>query len=553
MAGRPRKPPELRKHRRRYPGEEGYKPPRAQRAVRRPQNRSQRPRKPPMCDFPSLGPGIWAWAAEHLTVPDGPFAGERLELRADQTAVLYRWYEVDESGGFVYRRGCWQAAQGTGKSPLLAVIALAELCGPSRFGGVKDGKPFGVAPATAHVQCAAVSEDQSRNTFAAAYSMAVDSDLPLDVGLTRIHTSDGKGLLEPVTASAGSRHGQRPTFVVCDETHYWTSLNRGHWLADTLRRNTGKVNGRTFESTNAFRVGEDSVAERTADAAGSDGLLHVSREVPPVEDLTDAGAVRAALEVAYGDAATDKGGWVDLDRLVAEITDPGSDEDSMRRFYMNQTTAGGSCPFDMERWKTLAIPVDIDPKKVRGLGFDGSQSRDGTAFYGATDDGHVFEIGNWFAPPGASKTWKVPRDEVMEVLRDALTAYKNAVLYADPPLWQNELAELTDEFSTPRSERVVAVPTASAVRFAPQCERFATAIFEGYVSHDGDSTLTEALSSCVRKQVRLRDDPEDGRSRFVVEKAKPRKNDAAIAAILAFSAAMEAPAPPPRIEDNIWG
>jgi phage terminase large subunit-like protein len=193
----------------------------------------------------------------------------------------------------------------------------------------------------------------------------------------------------------------------------------------------------------------------------------------------------------------------------------------------------------------------VDPDKVRGLGFDGSQSRDGTALYGSTDDGFVFVIAQWFAPRGSSKTWKVPRDEVMQVLRESMEDYPNAVLYADPPLWQNELAELMDEFSS-RSERVVQVPTASAVRFAPMCERFATAVVEGHVSHDGDSALTEALSACVRKQVRLRDDPEDMRTRFVVEKAKPRKNDCAIAAILAFAAAMEAPAPPITILDAVW-
>jgi hypothetical protein len=55
--------------------------------------------------------------------------------------------------------------------------------------------------------------------------------------------------------------------------------------------------------------------------------------------------------------------------------------------------------------------------------------------------------------------------------------------------------------------------------------------------------LTEHLAACVKKQVRLKDDPEDMRTRFVVEKAKPRKNDCAIAAVLAYGAAMEAPPP----------
>jgi len=85
------------------------------------------------------------------------------------------------------------------------------------------------------------------------------------------------------------------------------------------------------------------------------------------------------------------------------------------------------------------------------------------------------------------------------MLREALTSYKYAVLYADPQLWQDELAELMDEFSSRKFQLVVQVPTASAVRFAPMCERLATAIEEGHVTHDGESVLLEALSACVRR------------------------------------------------------
>jgi len=88
------------------------------------------------------------------------------------------------------------------------------------------------------------------------------------------------------------------------------------------------------------------------------------------------------------------------------------------------------------------------------------------------------------------------------MLREALTSYKYAVLYADPQLWQDELAELMDEFSSRKFQLVVQVPTASAVRFAPMCERLATAIEEGHVTHDGESVLLEALSACVRSKSR---------------------------------------------------
>jgi hypothetical protein len=53
--------------------------------------------------------------------------------------------------------------------------------------------------------------------------------------------------------------------------------------------------------------------------------------------------------------------------------------------------------------------------------------------------------------------------------------------------------------------------------------------------------LVQRRDTCARKPVRLRDDPEDGRSAFVIVKADTRKIDRAVAAVLAFGAASGAP------------
>jgi hypothetical protein len=119
--------------------------------------------------------------------------------------------------------------------------------------------------------------------------------------------------------------------------------------------------------------------------------------------------------------------------------------------------------------------------------------------------------------------------------------YDVAQLFADPPRWFDEIAQWVDLYNTDDNERVLALDTNSARKFAPLCDRFVVAVEEGKLSHDGDSPLTEALAACARKQVRLADDPDDGRSRFVVVKADVRKIDRAVAAILAYGAAMEAP------------
>jgi hypothetical protein len=84
----------------------------------------------------------------------------------------------------------------------------------------------------------------------------------------------------------------------------WPGVVGGAW---------GETGGRTFESTNAHAVGEGSVAEATHQAAALDGeILYVATEAPDMADLTDFAAVYGALTVAYGEAARDRGGWVDL-------------------------------------------------------------------------------------------------------------------------------------------------------------------------------------------------------------------------------------------------
>src|SRR5690606_41938156 len=84
----------------------------------------------------------------------------------------------------------------------------------------------------------------------------------LGLGVTRVRTRNG--VLQPVTASASSREGQRLTAAILDEPHLWTATNGGHRLAGVLRRNLGKMGGRSIETTNAWAPGEDSVAELTA-------------------------------------------------------------------------------------------------------------------------------------------------------------------------------------------------------------------------------------------------------------------------------------------------
>ena len=86
------------------------------------------------------------------------------------------------------------------------------------------GRPWGrKGDPNPWIQIAAVSEDQTDNTYSVLYELltandgAAADDLRVDVGLTRCFLRDRPGKLEPVTASAGSREGQPITDATLDE------------------------------------------------------------------------------------------------------------------------------------------------------------------------------------------------------------------------------------------------------------------------------------------------------------------------------------------------
>lgn len=495
-------------------------------------------------EFPSLGWGLIEWWENYLSVPSGPKWGAPFVPTPEQIRYVVRFYRIDpDTGRFVYRRSAKREAKGKGKSPEAAALAIGEFAGPVVFDGWDHhGEPVGRPNPTPWVQVAACSEDQTGNTYSALYEMLRDSPLleeGVDLGLTRVFFKGGPGRIEPVTASAGSREGQPVTFAVLDETHLWLPNNGGKRLAATIRRNVAKMNGRTVETTNAFVPGEKSVAEATHEARDEPGLLYVATEAPWVEDLTDKRTLKKALKVAYGDSS-----WVDLDRIVAEIQDPATDPADARRFYLNQLVKGEGLAIDPKLWRSRAMERQVEDGELVALGFDGSLSDDATALIGCTADGHLFEIRTWVRPLGR-RDWRVPRQEVHEAVAEAMERYRVGRMYCDPPKWHSEIEEWEQRFGVDfEGEPIVMVfDTNQPRRMAPACDRFATSVTEGSVTHDGSPTLTAHVEAMGRKKVRVRDPEDDGRTHYVFTKADTRKIDAGVAAILALEAAQTLPDP----------
>lgn len=93
----------------------------------------------------TLGWQIIEWAESYLLQPDGDQAGEPYTFTHEQCEFILWFYSLDPGGKFANRRGVLRRAKGWGKSPFLGALALAELCGPVRFGGWdSSGEPIGI-------------------------------------------------------------------------------------------------------------------------------------------------------------------------------------------------------------------------------------------------------------------------------------------------------------------------------------------------------------------------------------------------------------------------
>lgn len=508
--------------------------------------------------YPSLGWDLLEWWADHLPSPRDP--AEPLILTDEQARTVVAWYALDpRSGKRLYRRGASRRSKGYGKSPMEAAKAIAELAGPVVFDGWDaDGEPVGRPWGTGNlpqalVQIAAVSEDQTENTHSVVYEFLTANDgaaadaLHIDAGLTRSFLRDGdrRGKLEPVTAAAGSREGQPVTYAVLDETHLWTPRNGGVRLAKTLRRNVAKMAGSTYETTNSFVPGEGTVAEGTHRSAelGAEGVFYDAVEAPAVvrgvEVTADAPdeILREALKRPYGDSW-----WVDLDRLVREIRDPDMPWDDSCRFFFNWNRNLTSGFVDITAYDLLARERVVEKGERIGVGFDGSISGDATALYGCTGDGFVFVIAAWERPEGVD-VWRVPRGEVHDKVAETFATFDVGRMFCDPPKWWTEIEQWAETYNPSRTEDaiVMELDTNQASRFAPACGRFATALDEKSLTHDGGPDLRAHLAACARKKVRLNDDDDDGRTKFVIVKADTRKIDRAVAAVLAHEAALTMP------------
>lgn len=515
---------------------------------------------------------IW-WIETFCVHGPGDVQGETVELDEEFAAFILDSYALDEDGRRLYDSAFVSRAKGRSKSELAGFITLFEAMGPARFdswaqGGeiyerdgftytYQPGEPIGRAVTAPVIRCLATEEGQAGNTYDNVYFNLTEgplgNGLPRDAaGLTRIFLPGG-GEIIPSTASNSSKDGGKETFVVFDETHLYTTRELKR-MYDTVRRNLAKRKAAepwSLETSTMYLPGEKSVAEETHDLAKliREGktkiqrLLFDHREADPDIDLTDPEQVKAGIREAYGPFAE----VMDVDRILAEFYDPRNDPQDSRRYYFNQPTSSKDAWISSPDWMACAAIKEVAKGDDITLGFDGSRKRtrgvtDATALIGCrVSDGHLFEIKVWEQPDGpAGEGWEIPITEVDYEVRQAFENYNVVGMFADPAKWESYIAQWEADFGkklrvkSSQNHPIEWWMTGNRSYLVVRAlEQFQNAVLDREVTHEGLALGRHVLNA--RRRL--------GRSGVSIAKEhpeSPNKIDAAVAAVLAFQARLQA-------------
>lgn len=516
--------------------------------------------------FPTLGYKVADWIEAHCVIPDREDAGKPFRLTDEQYRILLHHYRVRPDAVFDRDarrwRGFWYYDLGSqvtkpqkwGKAPLSSAWVCAEAAPDSDVlfdGWGADGAPVGRPWPTPHLQVTACSEDQTDNIWRALIPMIQLGPLVNvfpDFGLTRINLPSG-GLIEPTTAAAISRLGQRITGSAQDQTESWFATNGGHKLAENQRRGLAATGGRVFETPNAWDPVENSTAQRRFEAK-SRGVFK-TYEQPP------AGSVRVfeerdrVLRHVYGDSLVERGGWIDLGpihSLIEELVE--YDPAQAERWFMNRTLATEGAAFDIEAVRAKVVKPRTPARGARiVIGVDGALYDDALAVV-AVDvaTGYMWVLGVWERPPDAGEEYEHPRHEVDAVVREAFETSGWVVwrLYAD----EQWIQALVDGWANRYGKRVVKWATWRPRQIAWAVRNFEQAISRRPDAKDADGigrphltfgdphgTLVRHLGNSRKKMLTALDDRE--RPMHTLAKPahrSPLKIDLAMAAVLAWEA-----------------
>jgi hypothetical protein len=527
------------------------------------------------------------WIEEHCVHGPGDVQGQPVAHGDETAGFILDCYALDADGRRLYDSGFYSRPKGCDKSGLAARMSLLEALGPARFDGwavegevyfcadhgcpcgweyeYEVGEPKGKRVTVPFIRIMATEEGQTGNTYDTVFFNLTDETSPLsqvpgvDAGLTRVFLPGG-GEITPSTASGASKDGGKETFVVFDESHLYNQPElRSMYRTVTRNLRKRKKISQTWylETTTMFAPGQNSVAEGTYAKAGfiseNQAAARKRRSVRErllfdhrwgeCEDLSAEADLRAAILEAFGEAIE----WNDIDAIVDEFYDLNAQTADSRRYFLNAVTESATAWLaEHEIAGFLDATKVVADRDTITLGFDGSRHRsrgvtDATALIGCRlSDGHLFEVRVW-EQPELEPDWTVPTLEVEAEVRGAFTRWNVVGFYADPAKWEQTIGAWEALYGARLRVKATRdhpihwwMTGGRATLTVKALARFATAVIDKEITFDGSPALTRHLRNAQRR---------DSRSGIQIAKATPDsklKIDAAVAAVLAFTARMDA-------------
>jgi hypothetical protein len=184
---------------------------------------------------------------------------------------------------------------------------------------------------------------------------------------------------------------------------------------------------------------------------------------------------------------------------------------------------------------------------VIALGFDGSRKRnrgvtDATALIAfRLRDRCLFELRVWEQPDDEPE-WEVPRFEVNAEVRQAFRRYKVVAFYADPAKWEETVGTWEATYGArlkkkaTREHPIQFWMTGNRNRIVVEAlKNFYEAVAEKTVRHNGGAAMVRHMRNARRRYI-----PRVGATIMKKHPDSRDKIDAAVAALLAYTAGMDA-------------
>lgn len=415
-----------------------------------------------------------------------------------------------------------------------ALIGVARKNGKSAWGAALALAGLWLGPRGGEVYSCAAEKEQARIVFGTARRMVeLEPRLGAKLKLFRdaIEYTDTGSVYRVLSAEAYSKEGLNPHLVIFDEVH--AQPNRELWDVMSLAmgaRDEPLLVGITTAGVRTDIRGQDSLCYtlyqygcRVATGEVHDPAFFMAWWEPrnPESDHR--------LEATWREANPGFGDVNSAEHFRnAILTTP---ESEFRTKHCNQWVNTSTAWLPWGAWEACAERRHIPDGSTVVLGFDGSFNNDTTALV-AVEQGnkpHIEVVACWERPQNADDSWKVPIAAVEDEIRAACKRFRVKEIVCDLYRWART-AQILDSENLP----IVEYPQ-NAERMVPATQRFYEAVLNKQLTHSGDARLARHIGNVV-----LRVDQRGGRI-SKESKNSARKIDLAVAAVMAYDRACQAP------------